>query len=173
MSTGDYDVYLCEAIDKMIMHFHSKKDLVGLQLYLHQMNETDGGSIVFQNWFHYSIINNKIFNIMFILKHGLIHDLPYYNYSIIRTSMEYPAIWYYLIKTICINYHDKEWMDNFDQLDDNIIIYNGIGDKYNEDIPSSVIKHIINIGILCELKHYNYFYQCEYKLDKLYYKVMI
>jgi hypothetical protein len=172
MITENYDVCLCKAIDKMIIHFHSNKDLVGLQLYLHQMIETDGGSDVFLNWFHYSIINNNIFNIMFILKHGLIHDLPCYDYSIIKTSMEYPAIWYYLIKTICINYHDKEWTDKLERLDD-AIISNGFADVYNEDIPYSVIKHIINIGILCEFKYYNYFYQCEYKLDKLYYKAMI
>ncbi len=172
MSTGNYDLCLCEAIDKMIMHFHSKKDLVGLQLYLHQMIETDGGSDVFQKWFHYSIINNKIFNIMFILKYGLIHRLPCYYYSIIKTSIEYPAIWYYLIKTICINYHDKEWMDELERLDE-AIIYNGFADEYNDNIPYGVIKYIINIGILCKLKYYNYFYQSEYKLDKLYYKVMI
>lgn len=171
MITENYDVYLCEAIDKMIMHFHSNKDLVGLQLYLHQMMETDGGSDVFLNWFHYSIINNKIFNIMFILKHGLIHDLPCQDYSIIKTSMEYPAIWYYLIKTICCNYHDKEWMDRLERLDESI--YNVFTDVYNEDIPYSVITHIINIGIPSELEYYSDFYQSEYKLDKLYYKVVI
>jgi len=143
----EFDKILCEAIDKMIMHFNSNKDTVGLNLYLHQMNEMDDGPDTFRSWFDYSIIFNKTSNIMFILDKGLSGKLPCPSYSIVKKAVLYPAIWYYLIKTVCINYRNKELTDDLYNMIAPVYYY--ISYIYDEtEIPYSVIKDIVNIGLV-------------------------